>query len=147
MAIPFKELKTVMNISILFIEDSPEDVKLCLAELRRAGFEVRSQTVEDEWQFLEKLRTETYDVIISDYKLPSWNGGRAIEQLKEQGKDIPFILLTGYLGEEMAVSCMKMGMADYGLEERMALLPAARGRPLEMQRLREERKQAEAELK
>jgi signal transduction histidine kinase/BarA-like signal transduction histidine kinase len=135
-----------VNISILFIEDSPEDVKLCLAELRRAGFEVRSQTVEDEWQFLEKLRTGTYDVIISDYKLPSWNGARAIEQLKQLGKDIPFILLTGYLGEEMAVACMKMGMTDYVLKDRMALLPAAIVRALEMQRLREERKRAEAEL-
>jgi two-component system sensor histidine kinase/response regulator len=135
-----------MNISILFIEDSPEDVKLCLAELRRAGFEVRSERVEDEWQFLEKLRTGTYDVIISDYKLPGWNGGRAIEQLKQQGKDIPFILLTGYLGEEMAVACMKMGMTDYVLKDRLGLLPAAIVRALEMQRLREERKRAEAEL-
>jgi len=135
-----------MNISILFIEDSPEDIKLCLAQLRREGFEVRSERVEDELQFLEKLRTGTYDVIISDYKLPSWNGGRAIEQLKQQGKDIPFILLTGYLGEEMAVACMKMGMTDYVLKDRLALLPAAIVRALEMHRLREERKRAEAEL-
>jgi signal transduction histidine kinase/BarA-like signal transduction histidine kinase/HPt (histidine-containing phosphotransfer) domain-containing protein len=135
-----------VNISILFIEDNPEDVILCLAELRRAGFEVRSQTVEDEWPFLEKLRTGTYDVIVSNYKLPGWNGGKAIEQLKQQGKDIPFILLTGHLGEEMAVSCMKMGMTDYVLKDRLALLPAAIVRALERQKLREERKRAEADL-
>ena len=135
-----------MDISILFVEDSRQDVILCLAALRRAGFEVRSQTVEDEWGFIEKLRTGTYDVIISDYKLPNWNGGRAIEQLKQQGKDIPFILLTGSLGEEKAVECMRMGMADYVLKDQMALVPAAVVRALELQRLREERKRAEAEL-
>jgi two-component system sensor histidine kinase/response regulator len=135
-----------MNISILFIEDCREDVILGLAALRRAGFEVRSETVEDEWNFLEKLRTGTYDVIISDYKLPNWNGGRALEELKRQGKDIPFILLTGSLGEKMAVECMKMGMTDYVLKDQMALLPAAVVRALEMHRLREERKRAETEL-
>jgi two-component system, sensor histidine kinase and response regulator len=136
-----------VKIRILFIEDSPEDVKLCLAQLRRAGFEVRSERVEDELEFLEKLGTETYDVIISDYSLPNWNGGSAIEQLKQQDKDIPFILLTGSLGEEKAVECMKMGMADYILKDQLALVPAAVVRALEMQRLREEHKQAEAELK
>src|SRR5580700_8423807 len=135
-----------MNISILFIEDCREDVILGLAALRRAGFEVRSETVEDEWNFLEKLRTGTYDVIISDYKLPNWNGGRALEELKRQGKDIPFILLTGSLGEKMAVECMKMGMTDYVLKDQMALLPAAVVRALEVTRLREEHKRAEAEL-
>ncbi|MGA3236963.1 MAG: response regulator [Bryobacteraceae bacterium] len=135
-----------MKISILFIEDSRADVILCLAELRKAGFEVRSQTVENEWDFLEQLRTGTYDIIISDYKLPNWNGGRAIEQLHKQGYDIPFILLTGSLGEERAVACIKMGMADYVLKDRMALLPAAVVKALEVQRLREDRKRAEARL-
>jgi two-component system sensor histidine kinase/response regulator len=135
-----------MKISILFIEDSPEDVILGLATLRRAGFEVCSDTVEDEWHFLEKLRTGTYDVIISDYKLPNWNGARALEELKRQGKDIPFILFTGSLGEKMAVECMKMGMTDYVLKDQMALLPAAIVQALKMHRLREDRKRAETEL-
>jgi len=135
-----------MKISILFIEDSPEDVILGLAALRRAGFEVCSDTVEDEWHFLEKLRTGTYDVIISDYNLPNWNGARALEELKRQGKDIPFILFTGSLGEKMAVECMKMGMTDYVLKDQMALLPAAVMRALVMHRLRVERKRAETEL-
>jgi DNA-binding NtrC family response regulator len=135
-----------MNISILFVEDSREDVLLGLAALRRAGFNVCSDTVEDEWHFLEKLRTGNYDVIISDYKLPNWNGGRALEELKSQGKDIPFILLTGTLGEEMAVECMKMGVTDYVLKDQMALLPAAVVRALETHRLHEDRKRAETEL-
>src|ERR1700677_2919851 len=114
-----------MIISILFVEDSPEDVKLSLAELRKANLEIRADVVEDEPGFLEKLRTRTYDIIISDYSLPNWNGGRAIERLREARKEIPFILLTGHLGEEMAVECMKMGMADYILKDHVALLPAA----------------------
>jgi signal transduction histidine kinase/BarA-like signal transduction histidine kinase len=135
-----------MNISILFIEDCREDVILCLAKLEKAGFEVRSQTVENEWEFLEKLRTETYDLIISDYRLPNWNGGRAFEQMEQEGKDTPFILLTGSLGENLAVECMKMGMTDYVLKDQLALLPAAVVRALEVTRLREEHKRAEAEL-
>jgi signal transduction histidine kinase len=139
--------KTAVKISILFVEDNPADVQLCLAQLRRADFEVHSETVEDERGFLEKLRTETYDAIISDYSLPSWNGVRAMEQLRQQNKDIPFILLTGSLGEEKAVECMKMGMADYILKDHMALLPAAIVRALEGQKLREDRRRAEAEMK
>jgi signal transduction histidine kinase len=135
-----------MQISILFVEDSRVDVKLCLTELRRAGFEVRSDTVEDEPAFVEKLRTGAYDAIISDYSLPNWNGGRAMEQLKQLGLDIPFILLTGALGEEKAVECMRMGMADYILKQNMCLVPAALVRAMEGHRVRQERKKAEDEL-
>ncbi len=139
--------KTVVKISVLFVEDNPADVQLCLAQLRNAGFEVHSETVEDEGGFLERLRTETFDAIISDYSLPNWDGIRAMEQLKLQNKDIPFILLTGFLGEEKAVECMKMGMADYILKHHMALLPAAVVRALEGQKQREDRRRAEAEMK
>jgi two-component system, sensor histidine kinase and response regulator len=136
-----------VKISVLFVEDNPADVQLCLAQLKRAGFEIHSETVEDERGFLEKLRTETFDAIISDYSLPNWNGIRAMEQLRRQNKDIPFILLTGSLGEEKAVECMKMGMTDYIVKGHMALLPAAVVRALDRQRLREDRRQAEAVMK
>lgn len=136
-----------MIINILFIEDSPEDVKLSLAELRKANLEVRADVVENESGFLEKLATQTYDLIISDYTLPTWNGGRAVELLKQQGKDIPFILLTGSLGEEMAVECMRMGMNDYVLKTHLALLPAAVVRTLELHRLLEESVREKSELK
>ena len=136
-----------MIIRILFIEDSQEDVKLCLAELRKANLEVLPDFVEDEQAFLEKIRTGTYDVIISDYRLPNWNGARAMEQLRQEGKEIPFILLTGHLGEEMAVECMKMGMADYVLKDHLALVPAAVVRALEGQKRREESTREKAELK
>ena len=88
-----------MKISILFVEDSQGDVKLCLAELRKSGFEVNSETVQDEDKFLAKLQTGSYDAIVSDYQLPGWTGIQAVEQLKKQSKDIPFILLTEY-GEQ-----------------------------------------------
>jgi len=136
-----------MILSILFIEDSQEDVKLCLAELRKAGLEVNADVVEDEPALAEKIRTGTYDVIISDYRLPNWTGGRAIELLKQLGKDIPFILVTGCLGEERAVECMRMGMADYILKDHLALLPAAVLRTLERQRLREENARERSALK
>jgi signal transduction histidine kinase/AmiR/NasT family two-component response regulator len=136
-----------MTISILFVEDSREDIKLCLDELRKADLEVSADVVEDEPGFLEKIRAKHFDIIISDYRLPKWNGAMAIEQLKQEGKEIPFILLTGHLGEEMAVECMKMGMADYVLKDQMALVPAAVLRALKGHQQRQERARAEAELK
>jgi signal transduction histidine kinase/HPt (histidine-containing phosphotransfer) domain-containing protein len=136
-----------MIINILFIEDCPEDVKLSLAELRKANLEVRADVVEDEPGFLEKLGTQAYDLIISDYTLPNWNGGRAMEVLKQQHTDIPFILLTGSLGEEVAIECMRMGMADYVLKGHLALLPAAVLRALELHRLLEESAREKSELK
>jgi signal transduction histidine kinase/AmiR/NasT family two-component response regulator/HPt (histidine-containing phosphotransfer) domain-containing protein len=142
---PAKELTAV--ISILFIEDNPADVKLSLAELRKSNLEVRADVVVDEPGFLEILGTQAYDLIISDYTLPTWNGGRAIELLKQQGKDIPFILVTGSLGEEKAIECMRMGMNDYVLKTHLGLLPSAVVRTLKMQRLIEENAQEKSELK
>jgi signal transduction histidine kinase len=136
-----------MIISILLIEDSSEDVELIQAELQRANLEFSSDVVYDEPGFLDKLQTDAYDVIISDYGLPNWNGGRAMELLKQHGKQIPFILLTGSLGEELAVECMRMGMADYVLKGHLALLPAAVVRALDAQRLREGRQRAQSELR
>jgi signal transduction histidine kinase len=136
-----------LKIRILFIEDNSLDVKQCLAELQKANLEIHADVVEDETAFLQKVRSAAYDVIISDYSLPNWNGGRAMEILKQERNEIPFILLTGHLGEEMAVECMRMGMADYVLKDHVALLPAAVVRALERHTLNEERKRTEAELK
>jgi signal transduction histidine kinase len=136
-----------MKINILFIEDSREEVALCLAELRKAGLEVRSEIVAEEHEFLEEVQAGAYDVIISGYLLPNWNGLLAMELLKQRKKDIPFILLTGCLGEEKAVECMRMGLADYILKDRLALLPPAVARAMEGRKLRAERDRADADLR
>jgi CheY-like chemotaxis protein len=135
------------NIRILFVEDSPADLELSVLELKRAGLKVHATRVECRREFIEKVQTETFDVILADYGLPQWTGLEAFEELKRQGKDIPFILITGLLGEERAVECIKMGIADCVLKDSLARLPMAVVRARANHRLSVERRQAEIDLK
>jgi light-regulated signal transduction histidine kinase (bacteriophytochrome) len=85
-------------------------------------------------------------VILADYKLPQWRGTDSIEILKQKGLDIPVILVTGSLGETMAVECIKQGIADYVLKQQLTRLPTAVRRALQERRLRQEYKQSQEEL-
>lgn len=135
------------NIRILFVEDSPADLELSVLELKRAGLVVHATRVECRQEFVEKVQTETFDVVLADYGLPQWTGLEAFEELKRQGKDIPFILITGLLGEERAVECIKMGIADCVLKNSLSRLPMAVVRARANHRLSSERRQAEIDLK
>ena len=110
-------------LRVLFVEDMPTDVKLCLRELKKAGFEVTEDVVQTPEEFLERIRAIPYDIILSDQRLPKWTGTEALECLQQEGKDIPFILVTGTLGEEAAVECIKKGASDYVLKDRLAVYP------------------------
>jgi two-component system, cell cycle sensor histidine kinase and response regulator CckA len=123
-------------LRVLFVEDRPSDVELCLIELRNAGFDVTADTVETREQFEAKLRTGRYDVVLSDYRLPGWTGLDALTILRGLGRALPFILVTGSLGDEAAVDCVKGGAADYVIKDRLARLPVAVRQALEQQRLR-----------
>jgi signal transduction histidine kinase len=135
------------SLRILFVEDSPADVELCLHELRKAGFEVTADVVETPEEFEERLRSNLYDLVLADYNLPHWTGIEALEHMRQQGKDIPLILVTGALGDETAVECIKRGATDYVTKDRLARLPVAVRRALEEKALRDERTRAEEELK
>src|SRR5258708_28475374 len=95
------------SLRVLFVEDMPTDVKLCLRELKKAGFEVTEDVVQTPEEFLERIRAIPYDIILSDQRLPKWTGTEALECLQQEGKDIPFILVTGTLGEETSVESIK----------------------------------------
>src|SRR5260370_21528097 len=118
-------------LRVLFVEDMPTDVKLCLRELKKAGFEVTEDVVQTPEEFLERIRAIPYDIILSDQRLPKWTGTEALECLQQEGKDIPFILVTGTLGEEAAVECINKGASDYVLKDRLARLPVAGRHALE----------------
>src|SRR6266849_1500107 len=114
------------SLRVLFVEDMPTDVKLCLRELTKAGFEVTEDVVQTPEEFLERIRAIPYDIILSDQRLPKWTGTEALECVQQEGIDIPFILVTGTtLGEEAAVECIKKGASDYVLKDRLARLPVA----------------------
>jgi diguanylate cyclase (GGDEF)-like protein/PAS domain S-box-containing protein len=133
-------------LRVLFIEDNPADVELCLQELKRASLEVRADVVETPQQLAERLREKTYDIVLADYLLYDWTGMDAFDLLRKEGHDLPFLLLTGALGEEKAVECIQKGISDYILKDRLARLPAAICRALEEKYVREERGRVEGLL-
>ena len=134
-------------LRVLFFEDDAEDIELSLRALRSAEFHVTSEVAVTLEEFRERLRSASYDVILSDYRMPGVTGMDIFELVKNEGLDIPFILVTGALGDEKAVECLKEGVADYVIKDRLARLPVAVRRALEDQRLRLERSHAEENLR
>jgi diguanylate cyclase (GGDEF)-like protein/PAS domain S-box-containing protein len=144
---PRENKKGTCSLRVLFLEDDKADMELCLRVLRTSDLEVCCDAVPNLAEFAEKLRTQTYDVILSDYLFAGWTGMDALRLLQQQGKDIPFILITGGLGDEKAVECIKAGADDYILKDRLARLPIAICRTVEEKRIREERKRADTALR
>ncbi len=134
------------RIKILIAEDSPDDAELILTQLRRSGFDPVWQRVETEADFLAGL-ADGPDIVLSDYSMPQFSGLRAASLARESGRNIPFILITGTIGEEAAVEAMKHGAADYLLKDRIVRLGTAVERALEDKRLRDARSLTEEELR
>lgn len=131
----------------LLFEDDPDDVELSLRMLRSGGFDVSANVVTNLQGLEHQLRTAPYDVILSDYRLPLSTGMDAFELCRARAFDVPFILVTGSLGEEKAVECLKQGVSDFVLKDRLARLPSAVARVLDEKRLRQERARAEEALR
>jgi signal transduction histidine kinase len=132
-------------LKVLVVEDNPDDAKMVLQELNRAGFETTAQRVDTEAAFLAGLNGGL-DLILCDYAMPEFSGLRALELLKKRGLDIPFLIVSGAIGEEIAVEAMKLGAADYLFKDRLARLGPSVYQALEQVRLRTERRKLEAEL-
>ena len=132
-------------IKVLLVEDNPDDANMVLQQLTHAGFETTSQRVDNEAAFLAGLDGRL-DLILCDYTMPEFSGLRALELLKKSGLDIPFLIVSGSIGEEIAVEAMKLGAADYLFKDRLARLGSAVHQALEQVRLRRERRKLEAEL-
>jgi PAS domain S-box-containing protein len=134
-------------LRVLITEDNPRDAKLAASILENAGFTVHHEVTDSLESFRERLEKADYDVILADYNLRNWTAMDALETLKQSGKDIPLIVVTGTLGDEAAVECVKQGAADFVLKDRPARLAAAVRRALEERKLREENKRAANELR
>jgi len=128
--------ETNTPIRILMLEDQTSDMELVLFELRDAGLEFEHTLACDRDQFLRAIRAEKFDAILADFRLPEWTGLDALKEVQKMGKDIPFLLVTGTLGEEAAVECIKNGVSDYILKDRIARLPAALKRALREKEMR-----------
>ena len=133
-------------LRVLMVEDSEDDAELTLGELRRGGFEPSWVRVEAADALREALRTQTFDVIISDFTMPAFTGLDALRILQESGKDIPFILVSGSVGEDVAVTAMRAGAQDFYAKGNTTRLPAAVERELREVEVRRERRRMELAL-
>src|SRR5580704_12578807 len=100
-------------LSVLLAEDSIDDADMILSQLRRAGFDPIHQRVDTARDMEAALRAQPWDLVISDYSMPGFNGLDALRLLRERDSDLPFILVSGTMGEETAVAAMKAGAHDY----------------------------------
>lgn len=133
-----------MPIRLLLVEDSEADARLLLEEVRRAGFEgLNWQRVETEAEMRNALQ-EPWDAIVSDHRLPAFSGSEALRLYRETGLDIPFLIVSGTIGEVAAVECMRGGAHDYVMKGNLTRLAPALRR--ELQEAQNRRRQREAEL-
>lgn len=133
-------------IRVLLLEDNPLDAELSLQALRRESIVAQVEVVKTSEEFAGKLRKSSYDIVLADYHLPNWTGMAALEMIQTLGLNLPLILVTGTLGEERAVECIKLGVTDYVLKDQLARLPMAVRRALEEKALREERARSLTDL-
>jgi signal transduction histidine kinase len=135
-----------VKLRLLLVEDNAADVDLVLVTLRKDGFDVSGDVAQTAEEFSSRIRTASYDLILADYNLPQWTGIEALDILSREKLDVPLIVVTGFLGEEKAVDCIKQGATDCVLKDRLARLPASVRRALEEKRLRDQRRRSEEEL-
>jgi starch phosphorylase len=120
-------------LRVLIVEDSPADAELVVAELRRQGFDVCWKRAQSESEYLEYLE-DAPQIVLADYALPQFSGPRALELLQLQGLSIPFIVVSGTIGDEAAAAVMKQGASDYVLKDRLHRLGPAVTRALQGRR-------------
>lgn len=131
----------------LFVEDSPQDAELESDLLMKAGFSFRSLRVETAEALKQALREFKPDLVISDYKLPGMTGLDALRILRETPSEIPFVFVSGTIGEEVATESLKQGATDYVVKDRLDALPSKVRRALTEVHERQERRRLEEQLR
>jgi PAS domain S-box-containing protein len=132
------------RLRALLVEDSEDDGLLVARELKKGGFDLFYQRVDTLPAMAAALKHHTWDVVISDHSMPQFSAPAALALLKEHGLDVPFIIVSGCIGEDVAVEAMKAGAHDYMLKDDMARLVPAIQRELREAEERNSRKSAEA---
>lgn len=137
-----------MTLRILLVEDNPDDAELVLYALESAGLACEAKRVQRPESFREALLEEgPWDVILSDFALPRFDAHAALRILQESGLETPFIILSGTIGEHIAVEAMKAGAQDFFAKDNLTRLPAAIQREIAEAEVRRERRQALSELR
>ena len=136
---------TDREIRVLHLEDSEFDHELTLVHLKRGGLRVHALRIDSEADFISAL-DQKWDAIISDYNLPGFSGLVALDLLAARGRDLPFILVSGEIGEDTAVAAMRNGASDYLLKNNLARLVPALLHAIEATETRRARERADREL-
>jgi len=131
----------------LMIDDSEDDVLLTIRELKKGGYNPVYERIDTAADMKKALREKQWDIILCDYNMPTFNAPAAIAISKEANLDIPLIVISGTIGEETALECMRNGAHDYFMKGKLSLLCVAIARELEDARIRNKQKQAEQELR
>jgi diguanylate cyclase (GGDEF)-like protein/PAS domain S-box-containing protein len=135
-----------MTLQVLIVEDLPYDAELMALRLKEDGFELEYIRVQDEKAFLEAVATLP-DLVLCDWHLPQFSGQRALSLLRQRNLDIPFIIVSGGIGEEAAIDALREGANDYVLKDRPARLGEAVKRVLVDKQLRMAHQVAEEKLR
>ncbi|MCG3145255.1 MAG: hypothetical protein HONDAALG_02818 [Gammaproteobacteria bacterium] len=145
---PRRHFRTTSQfLRALIVEDSESDAGLLLRHLERGGYIVEHVIVDNAADMQAALAEKTWDVVIADYVLPQFDAPTALKLLKESGQDIPFIVVSGSIGEDIAVRMMKSGASDYLLKENLTRLVPAVQRELREAAVRRERMRVEQDLR
>jgi len=134
-------------LRLLLVEDSENDALLLVRELTRAGFEPVVERVETAVAMQAALDRQGWDIVLGDYSMPQFGGAAALALLRERGLDVPFIIVSGTIGEERAVAAMKAGASDYVPKDKLKRLVPVIERELREAAGRRERRRAEAALR
>ena len=134
------------QLRILLIEDSEDDARLVLREIQRGGYDVEFERIETADAMWAALARQEWDLIVCDFSLPRFSAPNALELLKRSGHDLPFIIVSGTIGEESAVNALKAGAHDFIVKGNFARLIPAIQRELKEVEIRRERHEREREL-
>src|SRR5258707_997489 len=134
------------TIRVLLTEDVPADAELEVRELKRAGLRVAHRIVDSEPDFVKAVREFAPDIILSDFSMPSFDGMSALALARENAPNVPFIFVSGTIGEEYAIRALKNGATDYVLKTNLVRLPAAVERAMHDAQDRRARRKAEKKL-
>jgi FixJ family two-component response regulator len=134
-------------LNVLLVEDSEDDAQLVLRELHKAGYDLSYTRVDSLSALRKVIKDKKWQVIIADYSMPSFSGLDALKLMREMGLDLPFLLVSGTIGEDLAVAAMRAGAHDYLMKDDLARLIPAVHRELQEAKERQARRSAENELR
>jgi len=134
------------SLRALIVEDAEFDAQMMVSLLRKGGYEVASERVETESALRAALSGKSWDIILADYNLPEFNALAALKIVQESGLDLPFIIVSGGIGEDIAVTTMKAGAHDYLMKGNLSRLVPAVERELREAANRQSQRQSERAL-